>query len=407
MVNILVIGLVWPEPTSSAAGWRMLQILESLQLIPDSHITFASAAAKSPYSFRLDTIQIEEKAIELNNPSFDDFIQLLQPDIVVYDRFVTEEQFGWRVHENCPRALTILDTEDLHFLRQARTIAVKKQTAADYYNEFTIREISSILRCDLSVMISTFEIDLLVSQFNIQKDALIYLPFLEENITNDISDKWKTFEERQHFTFIGNFLHEPNYQAVLQLKLEIWPQLKKLLPNSELHIYGAYAHHKALQLHNPKERFFIKGRCDNARQTISNYKLLLAPIHFGAGVKGKFIDAMQTGTPSVTTETGAESMHENLNWPGYIAADSSSFISETIALYNNKSLWINAQNNCQPIINTLYSKQLFQSGFIEAVSQCLKDLDKFRNQHFIREILLSNTNQAKKYMSLWIEAKNK
>lgn len=407
MINILVIGLVWPEPTSSAAGWRMLQILECLQLIPGSQISFASAASKSPYSFPLESMHIAENIITLNDTSFDDYIESLNPDMVVYDRFVTEEQFGWRVHEKCPEALTILDTEDLHFLRQARISSVKKQTDIDYDNEFTIREISSILRCDVSIMISKFEIDLLTSQFNIQKDTLIYLPFLEENITPEHISEWRSFEDREHLVFIGNFLHEPNFQTVLKLKQKIWPQLKKLLPKVELHIYGAYAHHKAMQLHNPKERFFIKGRCENARQTIQNYKILLAPITFGAGAKGKFIDAMQTGTPSVTTETGAESMHEHFSWPGFIAQNDDSFTAEAINLYTNKTLWKNAQNNCVPIINHLYNKQLFQTAFVETVYQCYNNLADFRRQHFIRKILLSNANQAKKYMSLWIMAKNK
>ncbi len=64
---------------------------------------------------------------------------------------------------------------------------------------------------------------------------------------------------------------------------------------------------KVLQLHNPKERFFIKGRAENAQDTMSTYKVLLAPINFGAGVKGKFVDAMQTGTPSVTSNNWSRS----------------------------------------------------------------------------------------------------
>ena len=117
--RVLFIGLVWPEPTSSAAGFRMMQLIETF-LDRSYQITFASAAAKSPYSAPLKSLSIVEQPIVLNSDSFDDFITQLQPDIVVFDRFMIEEQYGWRVAQQCPSALRVLDTEDLHLLRQAR-----------------------------------------------------------------------------------------------------------------------------------------------------------------------------------------------------------------------------------------------------------------------------------------------
>ena len=74
----------------------------------------------------LDFLEVNEVSIELNNSSFNDFVKKLKPTIVLFDRFLTEEQFGWRVAENCPKALRILDTEDLHFLRKVRHNQLKK-----------------------------------------------------------------------------------------------------------------------------------------------------------------------------------------------------------------------------------------------------------------------------------------
>jgi glycosyltransferase involved in cell wall biosynthesis len=91
-----------------------------------------------------------------------------------------------------------------------------------------------------------------------------------------------------------------------------------------MNIYGSYASQKVLQLDNKTEKFIIKGRAIDAKETISKHKILLAPIQFGAGIKGKFIDAMQVGTPSVTTSVGAEAMKGNLNWNGIIEIRSGS-----------------------------------------------------------------------------------
>src|SRR5690606_31184062 len=127
--KVLFIGLVWPEPTSSAAGKRILQLMEFF-LDKGFEVIFSSAASKSEASFDFSSLAstplshrenaIKESQIELNNASFNEFIKKLNPDFVVYDRFVSEEQFGWRVSQECPNAVKILDTEDLHFLRAAR-----------------------------------------------------------------------------------------------------------------------------------------------------------------------------------------------------------------------------------------------------------------------------------------------
>src|SRR5258706_10228916 len=85
-----------------------------------SSITFASASAESAFMFDLKNIGVDKVKIELNSGSFDSFVSELNPMIVLFDRFMTEEQFGWRVAENCADAIRILDTEDLHCLRTAR-----------------------------------------------------------------------------------------------------------------------------------------------------------------------------------------------------------------------------------------------------------------------------------------------
>ena len=231
-----------------------------------------------------------------------------------------EEQFGWRVAENCPKALRILDTEDLHFLRKTRHQQLKNEavftTEALLKSEDAKREIASILRCDLSLIISTFEMDLLKNVFNIDEKILYYLPFLLDNIDRHQQKKWKSFEERAHFVFVGNFFHKPNVDAVLTLKNEIWMQIRKQLPKAEIHIYGAYMQQQIQELQNKKEGFIIKGFAENAEEVVGNARVVLAPLRFGAGIKGKLTEAMLCGTPSITTSIGVEGMARcaSLEW---------------------------------------------------------------------------------------------
>ena len=180
MKKILIIGYVWVEPNSSAAGSRMLQLIKFF-LKQDYKITFASTAQKGEKALDLKTLGVEEVKVELNDSSFDEFVKELNPTIVVFDRFMIEEQFGWRVADVCPNAIRILDTEDLHSLRKVRQEAIKKNI--EFSNKELLktdiakREIAAIYRCDLSLVISTFEIELLQNVFNIDPCLLYHLPF--------------------------------------------------------------------------------------------------------------------------------------------------------------------------------------------------------------------------------------
>jgi glycosyltransferase involved in cell wall biosynthesis len=407
--TLLIIGFVWPEPNSSAAGGRMLQLIKQFQQQGFS-ITFASPAMDSDFMADLTSLHVDKKSIALNCSSFDAFIKELSPVAVLFDRFMIEEQFGWRVAENCPDALRILDTEDLHCLRLARQKAFKANrdfTITDTLKEDVAkREIASILRCDLSLMISEFEMELLKTTFKIDEKLLYYLPFLVEPLSNTVFEKLPAFEQRNNFIFIGNFLHEPNWNAVQYLKETIWPLLRKQLLDAQLHIYGAYPSQKVLQLHQPKEGFYIKGRAIDANEAVQNARIVLAPLRFGAGIKGKLIEAMQCGTPSITTTIGAESMQGNLSWNGFVTDDINEFTAVAVQLYQDKKLWTAAQQNGIVIINQRYSKGLFEKDFADQIQFLLSNLPQHRLDNFFGALLQHHTLTSTKYMSRWIEAKN-
>jgi glycosyltransferase involved in cell wall biosynthesis len=406
MENILIIGFVWPEPNSSAAGTRMLQLIDLCRQ-QGWNITFASTAADSEFAFDVTSIGVEKVAIELNNPSFDTFVKDLNPTIVLFDRFMTEEQFGWRVAQNCPDALRILDTEDLHSLRQARQLAVKENrefSNTDLFSGVAKREIASILRSDVSLIISQFEMDLLHTVFKVNANLLYYLPFLADEINET---DWPEFEERHDFVFIGNFLHEPNWHTVQYLKTEIWPRIAKLLPEVSLRIYGAYPSQKVLQLHRPSENFHIMGRAQNAADVFKNARVVLAPIRFGAGAKGKLLEAMQCGTPSITTTIGAESMAGNLPWNGCIEDDADAFAAAAVKLYTDQNLWKQSQQNGIEIVEKRYSKSIFATDFISRILELKTNLQNHRQDNFIGAMLQHHTLASTKYMGKWIEEKNK
>jgi glycosyltransferase involved in cell wall biosynthesis len=408
--QVLIIGFVWPEPNSSAAGGRMVQLI-SIFAAQGFDVTFASPAMDSDFMIDLDSLGVFKKSIALNCSSFDIFVKDLNPSIVVFDRFMIEEQFGWRVAENCPDALRLLDTEDLHCLRLARQKAFKENreftTDVLLVEEVAKREIASILRCDVSLMISKYEIELLQSVFKIDADLLYYLPLLLEPIENSTIQKLPSFEERNNFVFIGNFLHEPNWNAVQYLKETIWSLIRKQLPQAVLEIYGAYPSQKVLQLHQDKQGFHIMGRAADAQEVVRNARVVLAPLRFGAGIKGKLVEAMQCGTPSVTTTIGAESMCGDLAWNGFVADEPQVFANKAVELYQDRNFWLIAQENGFEIIEKRYLKPLFEDDFIRHILKEQTNLKQHRLHNFMGAMLQHHILTSTKYMSRWIEEKNK
>ena len=403
MKNLVIIGKVFPEPNSTAAGSRMIQLTD-LFLTQNYQITFLSTATISENSFDLSSKNISFQNIVLNDSSFDELIKNLNPEIVIFDRFTTEEQFGWRVSEQVPNAVKILDTEDLHFLRNAREKAFKQNRNLehlDLINDVFKREIASILRCDLSLIISEFEMNLLIEKFRIDENILFYLPLFGE-----VKKPETSFSKRKNFISIGNFLHEPNWQTVLQLK-KLWKNIKNQLPEAEIHIYGAYASEKVFQLHNEKEGFIIKGRAESVETVFSQAKVLLAPIPFGAGIKGKLLESMQFGLPNVTSAVGAEAMHGNHDWNGFITDNENEFIEKAVLLYQDENLWQKSQENGYKIVENRFKKELFEPHFIHKIQEISENLESHRNQNFLGQILQHHTLQSTKYLSKWIEEKNK
>ncbi|MFS1437040.1 glycosyltransferase [Shewanella sp. 10N.286.48.A6] len=405
MKKVLVIGYVWPEPNSSAAGTHMMSLLR-LYKQQGWIVEFATPAQPSDHMIDLSLEGISSKNIALNCDSFDVYISQYQPDIVMFDRFMMEEQFGWRVDKNCPDALKILDTEDLQCLRNARHQAVKSErtlTQADLFSDIAKREIAAILRCDISLIISSFEMALLQSQFKIDSSLLHHLPFMVD--LDKCPTQTKAFADRQHFMTIGNFRHAPNWDAVLYLQ-KIWPLIRKQLPQAELHIYGSYPPPKATALNNPKTGLLIKGWAEDAYAVMEQSRVCLAPIRFGAGIKGKLLDAMIMQTPSVTTSVGSEGMVEDEPWPGVINDDMAAFAQAAVDLYRDESRWLEAQSHASNLLSARYDGQTLGRKWMEKLTQTLENIDQHRLNNFTGAMMKHHSMASTKYMSQWIAAKN-
>lgn len=422
--KVLYLGYVWPEPNSSAAGSRTMEFLRLFRQ-QNWQVIFASVAALSPHRADLAAMQISEKQLALNCDSFDEFVRDYQPDLVVFDRFFTEEQFGWRVERQVPHALRVLDTCDLHSLREARH-QLLKQTLQACQNErerhvvlqppqdlaqlrlqmcesdVAQREIAAIYRCDLSLMISEYEVALLHEAFSVP-DFLLCANNLMLRMDLCAQDN---FHQRQHFVSIGNFRHAPNWDAVLYLKQAVWPRVRAKMPDAQLHIYGSYPPPKANALQQAEQGFQMRGWAEDAQQVMSDARVCLAPIRFGAGLKGKLADAMACGTPSVTTPIGAESMHGDLPWGGAVVETLEDFVDAAIRLASDEHAWQLAHQRGQEILRHCFDRETASQHLIQAICEAREQQAARRLHNFTGAMLRHHSLKSTQYMSQWIQLKN-
>ncbi|TDL99466.1 MAG: hypothetical protein C4K58_06075 [Flavobacteriaceae bacterium] len=247
--NILFVSNVYPDANTTAAGKRTLQLM--LLFVDENYkVSFASSSLKqSDQKVNLEQKNITCFDFQINDESFEKLIKENHFDMVVFDRFYTEEQVGWMVDMHLPGALKVLDMQDFHALRLSREEfyfqGIDYTPLSLYENQVAKRELASLHRCDFSLVISDYELNLLWRNFSIPQDKTLMLTMYYEKPEEQSPD----YESRKDLLCVGNFLHKPNLEATRILKHTIWPKVRTKLPEVNLHLYGAYPTAEVQQMH--------------------------------------------------------------------------------------------------------------------------------------------------------------
>lgn len=396
-MHCLILGKVWPEPSSTAAGQRTCDLLAALAEA-GWKVSFAAAAKRGEHAEELSRYGVASYPIQVNDSAFDTWIAELRPDVVIFDRFMTEEQFGWRVAQQCPEALRVLDTSDLHCLRVAREVQLKSGGPLQLKNEIALREIAAVYRSDLTLLISEFEVDVLRREFSVPARLLAYWPFCAK-----LDYAAPTYAQREHFILIGSLLHAPNLDAVRWCLREIWPKIHHALPHAEIHVYGSYGDRYARELNRPEVGFHFKGRAGEALATMARYRVNLAPLRFGAGLKGKIFDGFQTGTPTVMTSIAAEGVFAGSAW---VNESVDSFAQAAVELYRDPERWRVRQQAERTVCREDFAASHWLPRLPAILSQAYQNRTLNRAANFTGQMLRHHHHRSTEFLSRWIEAKH-
>ncbi|CAI7786648.1 unnamed protein product [Closterium sp. NIES-54] len=237
--------------------------------------------------------------------------------------------------------------------------------------------------------------------------------------------------ERQHCVMLGTFRHAPNVDAVSWLASHIWPLIRAQLPMAECHVYGSYVTATISSLHDPSSGFIICGHAPSL-DMLASYRVLLAPLRYGAGIKGKVLDSWRHGTPVVTTPIGAEGMGcrgggeegeepgegdtgvaegqgeggAGEQWGGlWGPGDAEAFAADAVRLYSDPHLWASCQSTGRTILQQQFGMLTNGPALLAAVSAAKSSMHDNRMRDYTGAMLWHDSNRATEYFSRWIELK--
>jgi len=331
--RVLVIDACMLTPDQDSGSVRMQSLLEVLTAL-HCKTTFVAdnLEFREPYVGALQQLGIEV----LFHPYVSSMADLLAArgpefDVVIVSRHYIAAKHIDAVRQFAPRALVVFDTVDLHFLREERLAELEgtapSKAAARAKRE---EELAMIRKADVTLVVSTVEQKLLHEL--LPESRVMILSNIHEPMAGG-----KPFADRDGLVFIGGFQHPPNTDAVLWYAQEILPRVRAQLPGVKTYIVGSKVPATIQAL--ASDDLIVTGYVPDVTPYFNGCRVSIAPLRYGAGVKGKVNSAMSHGLPVVATSTSVEGMHLRPEEDVLVADDPAAFADAIVRLYRDEALW--------------------------------------------------------------------
>lgn len=333
--RILFIDATVPTPDQDSGSLRLFNLMRIAREL-GCKVSFIADNRRyeGPYTEALQALGIEAWYA----PFAQDPVAFLESQGPLFDSVWISRHYvasAWLplVRRYAPKAKVLFDTVDLHFLREQRLAELSGDEALARAAERTRQaELGSMRAADLTVVVSPFERELLAQEAPEITVAVI------SNV-HQLRGRRCGFGERAGLLFVGGFQHPPNVDAAKWLVEDIFPRVQHALPEVELHLVGSKAPPEVIALgQRPGVRFH--GYVPEIEPLLDRCRVALAPLRYGAGVKGKINQAMASGLPVVATPIAAEGMGLRDGVDVLIADDAERFAEAILRLYRDEALWL-------------------------------------------------------------------
>ncbi|MEZ5796719.1 MAG: glycosyltransferase [Paracoccaceae bacterium] len=334
--RILVIDQITPEPDKDAGSITALELMLALRdlgykvvFVPCSNFAYIP-----DYTDLLNGLGIES-VLGPWTSSLDEHLRRVGDTYAaaVIFRVNTATAHLETVRRLAPSARVIFHNSDLHFLREERARQVDNPNVAERNSssEVTRRaELAIIGQSDVTVVHSHYEAELL-AEF-VPGVPVVVFPWVYEQ-----RGAGKPWAERRDIVFLGGYRHYPNVDAVLHYARDIAPLVDQHLHGAVFRAIGSNPTPEMQALAGP--RLAIEGFVEDLEPVLASARVMLVPLRYGAGLKGKIVTAMAHGLPIVTTSVGAEGMGLTDGQDVLIADTPEAMTEAIVRLYTNADLW--------------------------------------------------------------------
>ena len=292
-------------------------------------------------------------------------------DLALLCFWETAEAFLQPLRALSPATRIVVDSIDLHFLRNARTIFRRTADGQatgldDDYGDTMIREMNTYAAADMVLTVSQREADL-INDLVADPALARAVPDIEEPASAPLP-----LGARQGLLFIGNFRHPPNVDAVGYLCREILPLIDPaLLDTHPLNIVGNALDRIVDELPADSPHVRPVGWVPSVSPYLARARLTVVPLRTGAGTKRKLIQALMAGTPTVSTSVGVEGLPLRAGEHLLLADDPPSFAAATTRLLTDASLWEHLAACGRERIVALHSREVIRAQFAAVIAAAL------------------------------------
>lgn len=354
----LIIEEALPTPNKDSGSVRMIAMIKSLQKLGYKVTFWPNNLVKTvPYAHNLQQMGVE---VVYGNIDFMQFAKLYGHayDLVIMSRPEICAKYLNICKTLFTNAKLLYDTVDLHYVRLARQAEFEPSNAAALIEQskwYEKLEKGLMERVDTTLVVSPSEVDLL------KKEGIAANLVVVSNIHNiEASSYLKSFSDRKDIIFVGNYAHLPNKDAVRWFIKEILPRLRKLLKGVKIHIVGANLPNDLAKEVALIKDVVLDGFVDDETLKIllSTSRVFIAPLRYGAGVKGKIGQAIEHGLPVATTTIGAEGMYLKDGVSCVESNEPQSFAEKLTKLYSDEKFWNRIQKNASYVIADHFSPEI-------------------------------------------------
>ncbi len=351
--SILVLDAWLPTPDRDSASQRMVNLLAVLQEL-GANLTFAADDFSARPSGR-ERLQARGVHV-LMSPIGDHLAQAGNTyDAIFLSRLPVADKYFPLVQAYAPHARVIFDTTDLHHLRAFRAAKLTGNlNALRSALDMKRKELALVRACDATLVVSPLEQNILEQE----------CPAARVHLVSNIHPTHgcaAPFSEREGIVFVGAFPHHPNADAMHYFFQEIYPLLRDRL-DAPLTIIGSEPPHWLKERSDPKIR--VTGYVRDLAAYLNRCRLTIAPLRYGAGVKGKVLESMSYGVPVVATSIAAEGIPAQDGCALRIADDPHRFADAVMELYTNQTLWNELSINGLVLIENYFSASVARAALV-------------------------------------------